>query len=479
MGSGGTDYEIGDVISAARLNQKSTFVGTGAQIAALGTTYVGQKAYCITTGSGFQADREYVRNAANTAWNPVGVDELPYLKLSNTIGDYSQPASATASSESEDSFTPDAVWGPSDNQTIEQFNLWANQAALDAAFPSSSSTYAVASYTNQRIDAFMDGSFAGATQYLYHDIKAAIFSNTKFIKRFKLTITTIDNCSGGTGQGAIYISLQSGTGAYNTSQDRIILSIESTATTKQYRVESTDGVAFAFGSGNVFTHAAAIETVYVEVRRTSTTNVRVTLSTTSAYDADIETVNHTVVADVQDLRYLHVQTYDNCTAGDIVLQVDDIQIQDNSGEIYTASKAVDNSTTTQWKSNSEANPRIYVDLTSDRELVSLALHIDKTLTTITSFKVRATSAATGAVFADADNIAYVNISDFTDDTWRYMANNFLSENKRYVQFYANETGVFAINEIKARYGVTDLRKIMDHRHRTRGLTAADSHVDAN
>ena len=68
MGSGGGIFDPVDSFSAARLNQKSTFVGTGAAIAALGTTYAGQFAYCTSTGSGFTIDVLYVRNAANDAW---------------------------------------------------------------------------------------------------------------------------------------------------------------------------------------------------------------------------------------------------------------------------------------------------------------------------------------------------------------------------------------------------------------------------
>ena len=64
-------YDANDGFSAARGNQKEVFVGTGAQINALSTTYVGQPAYCTSTGSGFTIDVLYERNAANSAWNAV------------------------------------------------------------------------------------------------------------------------------------------------------------------------------------------------------------------------------------------------------------------------------------------------------------------------------------------------------------------------------------------------------------------------
>ena len=67
MGSGGTEWDGSDTPSSARLNQKTVFVGTGVQIAAV-TTFAGMQAYCTSTGSGFTIDHLYVRNAVNGAW---------------------------------------------------------------------------------------------------------------------------------------------------------------------------------------------------------------------------------------------------------------------------------------------------------------------------------------------------------------------------------------------------------------------------
>lgn len=78
MGSGGTEFDPADATSSARLNQKSVFVGTGAQISGLATTYAGQLAFCTSTGSGFTIDKFYQRNAANSAWveTSIGFTEV-------------------------------------------------------------------------------------------------------------------------------------------------------------------------------------------------------------------------------------------------------------------------------------------------------------------------------------------------------------------------------------------------------------------
>lgn len=149
--------------------------------------------------------------------------------------------------------------------------------------------------------------------------------------------------------------------------------------------------------------------------------------------------------------------------------------------VYLASDSTasvyDDNTDTYWKSDSEASPAIYVDLSgSAREIVGIALNINKTETTITAIKIRA---STDTSFSDAENIAYVNISDFTENTWRFLANNFLADDRRYVQFIGVGTGILAIYGIKVRYGISDLIKILTHQHRTRTVDSADSFVDAS
>jgi len=80
MGSGGTEWEVADVISASRMNQKTLFVGTGTQIDALSTTYAGMYVYSTDTSGTKIADTLYQRNAANSAWvawSIVGKQDFP------------------------------------------------------------------------------------------------------------------------------------------------------------------------------------------------------------------------------------------------------------------------------------------------------------------------------------------------------------------------------------------------------------------
>ena len=64
-------WATADVITAARMNEKTIFQGTGAAISGLATTYPGMLAFCTSTGSGFTANHLYERNAADAAWREI------------------------------------------------------------------------------------------------------------------------------------------------------------------------------------------------------------------------------------------------------------------------------------------------------------------------------------------------------------------------------------------------------------------------
>lgn len=57
-----------DNMSAARLNAKTIWIGTGTQLSNLSPTFAGQVAISTTTASGFTADTAYFRNSTNDGW---------------------------------------------------------------------------------------------------------------------------------------------------------------------------------------------------------------------------------------------------------------------------------------------------------------------------------------------------------------------------------------------------------------------------
>ncbi len=88
------------MFTAERMNQKTVFSGTGAQIAAIGTTYAGMLAFCTSTGSGFTAGVMYQRIEDNSAWKVVNIPTLKVVIPAAAASDYASPVSPVTSSNS-------------------------------------------------------------------------------------------------------------------------------------------------------------------------------------------------------------------------------------------------------------------------------------------------------------------------------------------------------------------------------------------
>lgn len=68
MADDSLQFTTDDSDFTAKMNRKTTFVGTGTQINSIVNPYPGQWAFCTSTGSGFIINRIYQRNTANTSW---------------------------------------------------------------------------------------------------------------------------------------------------------------------------------------------------------------------------------------------------------------------------------------------------------------------------------------------------------------------------------------------------------------------------
>lgn len=129
-----------------------------------------------------------------------------------------------------------------------------------------------------------------------------------------------------------------------------------------------------------------------------------------------------------------------------------------------------------WKSNSEANPRIYADLGAAKDLAGLLINIDKTNTTETEIEIRA---STDTTFTSPEVVRTILISDFTDDTDRFITIPRLSEDKRYVQIYGSSgsTVTLALNYVKY-LAPTDFDRKHFHKYLDPTLTSANT-LDSN
>jgi hypothetical protein len=102
------------------------------------------------------------------------------------------------------------------------------------------------------------------------------------------------------------------------------------------------------------------------------------------------------------------------------------------------------STVDSWDSSSESTPYLYLDMGSDKELAGIALNLNRTNTTVTSltFEYSTDNTFSGEV------VRTVLVSDFTDDTDRFINIPRREIAKRYCKIAGVGTGVLSVNYVK-------------------------------
>ncbi len=144
------------------------------------------------------------------------------------------------------------------------------------------------------------------------------------------------------------------------------------------------------------------------------------------------------------VRFLHIGSRTGPTNANNLTGWVDCIISENP---QNAVNAVDDCVCTTWTSLSENNPNIFIDTGAAQEIPSLAINLNRTLTTETQMQIRMST--TCCCFTDCDTVRTLNISDFTDDTYRFITLPRQCPDARYIQFYGfNDSKVLSINEIK-------------------------------
>ena len=106
----------------------------------------------------------------------------------------------------------------------------------------------------------------------------------------------------------------------------------------------------------------------------------------------------------------------------------------------------DGSTSSTWTSDSQNNPWIEIDTGAAQEVVALAINLDRTATTETQFKIRF---STDRTYSDVETVRVLKVTDFTDDTWRFIVIPRQDVERRYFQIFGTSNSVIlSINEIK-------------------------------
>ena len=349
---------------------------------------------------------------------------------STTIGDYTQPASATCSSAATASATYDnsnfAAWTTTGTQVTESSNV----VSFDIQTRLSNNTVST-------------------------DLGSSL-SDTAWLLRAKLIFTTFNATSAST----IFLDIGVGSASDSTALDNGGVALDFIGLQNRLTATvNTWGLA-AYDSSGPLTDAPEMDnspttiTYYLEIIRTSSTGMSIGLYSDAAFTTLIMPVEtRSVPATLTNLRYLRVGngTVSGMTAGNqIEGTVEDFQIWDGSTTTTSScSNAIDDDLATFWESTSEVNPNIYVDMTSSTSTSNLALY-PNAATTETEIKIQSSTDA--IAWTDERTITYANL---TEGAWNYIRFNLLAA--RYWRIYGSsgDAGVLAIDEIKVLDSVSD------------------------
>jgi len=358
---------------------------------------------------------------------------------STTIGDYTQPASATCSSAASSTATPDYE---TDFSSATGWSANTSNMQIDTG--------------NSELDFQLDAS--SLDQYLNYDLTTV--DNSMWVIRFKITFNNI-NTNGTPGQDAefkfgIYSNATpsgaapSGDGiagtlqAYNASIGNAVISIDG------------GGRSPTASINNPFSTGTATSTAfYCQLTRESTTSTTYKVFSDAAYSVQVgSTVTHTTPATVVGLRYLTTRMYTQTVTGaGIVGSITDLKFYNaiNNVNVVTnpCSNAVDDNVATSWKSDTETNPNIYVDMSSSTTTSNLALYPNAG-TTETEIKIQSSSDA--IAWTDKRTITWSNL---TEGAWNYIRFNIVAA--RYWRIYGSSgaSADMQIDEIKVLDSVSD------------------------
>tara|TARA_B100000029_G_scaffold514413_1_gene617127 strand:+ start:2234 stop:5524 length:3291 start_codon:yes stop_codon:yes gene_type:complete len=173
---------------------------------------------------------------------------------------------------------------------------------------------------NNRIE--FDTSTSGTVKQIYYDLGSGVTSTSAWVFRAKVDFTTV-TASGGYGS-QFFIGLTSSTSTSNTDFAGIRYRVQASPNNDAWFVTGVN--AMPTDASETAIVAPAVKTYYLEMKRTSSSDITLTLYNNSDYtDAYQSTVTLTDGASLGDLRYIRVSIAGHSNASsDIVGSVDDV-----------------------------------------------------------------------------------------------------------------------------------------------------------
>jgi len=358
---------------------------------------------------------------------------------STTIGDYTQPTSATCSSAG--ALAPDVT----EAEFLVDAPTWVDTTDISYNTVSDEIDYSAAGPTVADGYATFD-----LQQILGGGVNA---SDTAWVLRFKLDITTYTATDGSSSALVIGISNQgSSNGA--AAQNGIGLEVGVGSADVKYRLQTANGVPWARGAVEAtFVATPSTGFLFIEVVRSSATDVTVSLFSSDLYTPAVLIESQTIntVVGTTGLRYVSVKSDIQTTPNNALIgTVTELEFWNNAtAATSSCAQAIDNNVATSWASASEVNPNIYVDMASSTSTSNLALYPNAG-TTETEIKIQSSTDA--LAWTDQRTITWSNL---TEGAWNYIRFNLLAA--RYWRIYGSSggAGILQIDEIKVLDAVSD------------------------
>lgn len=388
----------------------------------------------------------YRRNDSNDGWLTITdttnyniQDDEVVMPYSTTIGDYTQPSGAVASS--------DSVASPNFETTFDSTSGWTTGGGGgDISIDTS----------DEEVN--WDCGSGTSDSFISYDLGSGNVSDTKWILRFKLTVSNVANSSASSCHMGIGIS--STAGAQTESQEAIGFALGAGTNDDDYYGFGNESGNFVDNNKQKLSETPSAETYYVQLRRSSATGVEIKLFTNSNYsDGLAETKTFTIASGLDGLRYIKMASRSQ-NVNTLNGLIEDMKFYNNIDSVTgdnVAAKAIDNDTATYWKSQAETNPNIYVDMGSNVNLNGIALFPNSD-TTETEIKLQL---STSTSFSATSRT--ITVSNLTNGEYNYVRwNTFLG---RYARIYGSSgaSKILAINEIKV-LKFTDSLITTDHGH---------------
>ena len=208
----------------------------------------------------------------------------------------------------------------------DDFSSYADQASADAVWVSSDTAKVRVNITNDNIGFTAERD--NTNDSIVYDLSSV--SDSAWVLRFKLVLSTIT-------QGASnqelheFIGLYSSSSGMTTSQDFLMLDLSiNNADGKRIQLQDGDGAtnpSNGSGEATLFSHVLAVETLYVQLKRTSTTTYECGLYSDSGFTTLIESKTATCLSTTASLRYIGLKNLLLTSAEDhtLVGTIDDIK----------------------------------------------------------------------------------------------------------------------------------------------------------